>query len=59
VCQNPLKIEKKDAVSHLEEWAKNTGARVEEVSTETQEGAQFAELGGIGAFLRYKFETTR
>ena len=34
--------------------AENTGATVEMISTETEEGEQFKNLGGIGAILRYK-----
>jgi len=36
------------------EAAEKTGAKVEMISTETPEGGQFKELGGIAAFLRYK-----
>jgi len=38
----------------LEEQARNTGANVEIISTETREGVQFKELGGVGAILRFK-----
>ena len=33
--------------------AKKIGAKVEIVSTETDEGIQFYNLGGIGALLRW------
>ena len=50
----------KDEMLELEdvliEQAENTSAKVEIISTETQEGAQFKEIGGIGAILRFKLE---
>ncbi|HLC68185.1 MAG TPA: peptide chain release factor 1, partial [archaeon] len=42
-----------DAFDFLEKLAENYGSTVITVSTDTREGQQFAELGGIGAFLRY------
>ena len=42
-----------DAFDFLEKLAENYGSTVVTVSTDTREGQQFAELGGIGAFLRY------
>ena len=45
-----------DVFAKLEELAKNTGAKFELVSRDTQEGAQFLQLGGIGAILRYVIE---
>jgi len=41
-------------VEKLIEKASNYGTKVELISTDTSEGAQFKELGGIGGFLRYK-----
>jgi stalled ribosome rescue protein Dom34 len=38
----------------LTETAKNLGSEVEIISVDSREGAQFKELGGIGAILRYK-----
>jgi len=38
----------------LMEQAGKSGAKVEMISTDTNEGAQFKELGGLGAMLRYK-----
>lgn len=38
----------------LKEMAENTGAKVEIISTETEEGQQFNNLGGIGAILRFR-----
>lgn len=44
-------------LSHeLRELAANSGASIEIVSTETEEGIQFENLGGIGAILRYKIQ---
>ncbi|MBI2005524.1 MAG: hypothetical protein HYS80_02055, partial [Candidatus Aenigmarchaeota archaeon] len=36
--------------------AQNFGTKVEIVSTDTPEGMQFKQLGGIGGFLRYKLQ---
>ncbi len=44
----------KKITKKLEEMAGNTGAKVEIISTETEEGQQFNNLGGIGAILRYR-----
>ncbi len=41
-------------IEKLMEKAKSYGTRVELISTDTPEGVQFKELGGIGGFLRYK-----
>lgn len=38
----------------LKKLAENTGAKIEIISTETEEGIQFKNLGGIGAILRFK-----
>lgn len=46
--------EKIDLMDVLMEQAQKMGAKVEIISTETPEGGQFKELGGIAAFLRYK-----
>lgn len=40
----------------LKELAVKSGAKIEIISIETEEGQQFNNLGGIGAILRYKFE---
>jgi len=47
---------KKEDVSDLKDVANNTGATIEIVSNETDEGKQFFNLGGIGAILRFKME---
>jgi stalled ribosome rescue protein Dom34 len=38
----------------LKKLAENIGSNVEVISTETTEGEQFENLGGIGALLRFK-----
>jgi peptide subunit release factor 1 (eRF1) len=54
-CNMELVIEKEiDLSEYLVEKAKEVGSKVEIVSTETTEGAQFKELGGIGGILRFK-----
>lgn len=55
ICGQPMNlVETKELIDVLSEEAKNVGAKVEFISIETREGYQFKELGGIGAFLRYK-----
>ncbi|MEM5766130.1 MAG: peptide chain release factor aRF-1 [Candidatus Aenigmatarchaeota archaeon] len=54
-CGQKLIVEEScDLVDELVEKASSLGTKVEYISTETSEGIQFKELGGIGAFLRYK-----
>lgn len=55
-CQNTtLEIEDyKTLIEELSELSEKTGAKVEIISTETDEGMQFLAFGGIGALLRYK-----
>jgi peptide subunit release factor 1 (eRF1)/intein/homing endonuclease len=54
-CGKKMKVdETKELIDVIVEKAKNLGTKVEFISTETSEGIQFKELGGIGAFLRYK-----
>jgi len=40
----------------LAEKAKEMGSKAEIISVDSREGAQFKELGGIGAILRFKIE---
>lgn len=55
VCGQSLKVEDKDYLGELlAEKAQNFGTTVEIISTDTHEGIQFKQLGGIGGFLRYK-----
>ena len=44
-------------MNELIELAKAYGTEVKIISKETQEGVQFANLGGIGGILRYKLES--
>ncbi|MHA1410131.1 MAG: peptide chain release factor aRF-1, partial [Candidatus Odinarchaeia archaeon] len=54
-CGSELKIEEEvNIVDEISELAEQTGARVEIISTETDEGAQLLNFGGIAAILRYK-----
>ena len=54
-CNQLLNIkEKNDFFESLETAAEELGTEYVEVSFETPEGAQFLQLGGIGAILRYK-----
>lgn len=56
-CSIPsLKVNKiKDALDELAEIAEQTGAKVEVISVQTEEGIELKEsFGGIGAVLRYK-----
>jgi peptide chain release factor subunit 1 len=52
--QKLIEEESKELSDELVEAAASLGAKVEYISDETSEGKQFKELGGIGAFLRYK-----
>jgi peptide chain release factor subunit 1 len=47
-------MEEKDMVDVLEDAASQTDARVEVISTESEEKAQLTALGGIAAILRYR-----
>lgn len=40
----------------FEEQAQASGATIVFISTETEEGAQLRDLGGVAAFLRYSIE---
>lgn len=54
-CKSDVSIiGKKDVIEELAELAETVGTNVEVVSTETDEGAQLAQLGGVGALLRFK-----
>jgi peptide chain release factor subunit 1 len=45
---------KKSEIKELEKKAEETSASIELISTETEEGVQFWNLGGIGGILRFK-----
>jgi len=54
-CGKIMNVESTEELSDaIADKAKEFGTKVEYVSVDTREGAQFKELGGIGAFLRYK-----
>lgn len=54
-CGKVMNVESTEELSDaIADKAKVFGTKVEYVSVDTREGAQFKELGGIGAFLRYK-----
>lgn len=44
----------KASTKKLKELAEKSGAKIEIISIETEEGQQFNNLGGIGAILRYR-----
>ena len=53
-CGKVMKvIGKEDVMDVFEEMAKNTGAELEIISRDSQEGEQFYLMGGIGALLRF------
>jgi peptide chain release factor subunit 1 len=47
-------VEEKDIVDVLEDAASQTDAKVEVISTPSEEKAQLAALGGVAAILRYR-----
>ena len=49
-----LNIEVVNIIEELGELAEQTGTRVELISTETEEGVELLNLGGIAAMLRFK-----
>jgi len=55
VCKTKMTVQEKRELSEiLTEKATEFGAKVDLISTDTREGKQFREIGGIGALLRYK-----
>ncbi len=49
-----LELFDQDIIEHLEELSLMSGSRLEVISGKTEEGAQLASLGKIGAILRFK-----
>ncbi|HEX6028732.1 MAG TPA: peptide chain release factor aRF-1, partial [Nitrososphaeraceae archaeon] len=49
-----LELSDQDIIEHLEELSLMSGSRLEVISGKTEEGAQLASLGKIGALLRFK-----
>lgn len=47
-------LSEQDIVEYLEELTAITGARLEVISGQTEEGNQLTSLGGIGAILRFR-----
>ena len=47
-------VEEKDIIDVLEDAASQTDARVEVISTESEEKAKLTALGGFAALLRYR-----
>jgi len=57
ICGKEMSVTSEDDLGELiSEEAINFGTKVEFISTDTTEGRQFKELGGIGGFLRYKID---
>lgn len=55
ICSTKMTlVEKKELMEILTEKANEFGAKVELISTDSREGKQFKEIGGVGALLRYK-----
>lgn len=57
-CGNsdPEAVGEMDVFDALEGKAKSIGADIEIISTDTREGEQFYEMGGVAAFLRFKIQ---
>jgi peptide chain release factor subunit 1 len=51
-------VEEKDIIDVIEDMASQTDARVEVISTESEEKAKLTALGGFAALLRYKLSST-
>jgi peptide chain release factor subunit 1 len=49
-----LVVSNTDLVSVVEDMSGQSGSKLEIISSKTEEGAQLASLGGIGAILRFK-----
>jgi peptide chain release factor subunit 1 len=57
ICEKEMFVQSEDDLGELlSEEAINFGTKVEFISTDTPEGRQFKELGGIGGILRYKID---
>lgn len=56
-CNKKLEVQSTEELGDVAaEKAASLGAKTEYISTDTPEGRQFKELGGIGAFLRFKLD---
>ncbi len=45
-----------DKIYDLEERAEKGGSKIKLISTETREGVQLRDLGGVAAILRFEIE---
>jgi peptide chain release factor subunit 1 len=55
VCgSTDYELSEQDIVEYLEELTAITGAKLEVISGQTEEGNQLASLGGVGAILRFR-----
>ena len=52
-------VAEKDIIDVLDDLASQTNARVEVISTESEEKAKLAALGGFAALLRYRPNKTK
>lgn len=54
-CKNKMDIIKQEEIlEKIIESAEKMGTKIEMISSESQQGSQFSEIGGIGGILRYK-----
>jgi peptide chain release factor subunit 1 len=51
---NDIEIVEKDFVDFLVDKAMNSGAKVEVISSKSEEGVMFKSFGGVGALLRFR-----
>lgn len=57
ICGNKYSpVEVRELADDLTEQAIEHGAKVELISTDTPEGKQLKQIGGVGAFLRFKID---
>ncbi|MFP4116297.1 MAG: peptide chain release factor aRF-1 [Candidatus Aenigmatarchaeota archaeon] len=55
-CGQEVDVERQPLFEALKERSEDTGAEVEVVSTDTNEGEQLYKMGGVAAFLRFRIE---
>ncbi len=54
-CGSKMGVEKQqDLTEKIIEIAEKMGTKIEMISSESQQGSQFSEMGGIGGILRYR-----
>jgi peptide chain release factor subunit 1 len=58
ICQkcgnNSYDLQEQDFIEYLDEIAQESGAKVEVISSKTEEGVMLKSFGGIGALLRFR-----